>query len=76
VGSADFYGVYGLPVTIDGVRFPQAMGVFSTTAKGLYAYDTGATLESSGGVITVTNAEKGVVIRNGDNLLLEVVANR
>jgi hypothetical protein len=75
VGRADFYGVYSLPVA-DGMQFPRAMGVFSTTAKGLYGYDTGSTLGSSGGEITVTNAEKRVVIRAGDNLLLEVLARR
>ena len=74
VGNADYYGVYSLPVKVDGVQIPRAMGVFSTTAKGLYAYAQGATLESSGGSITVTSPEKHVAIRNGDHLLLEVVA--
>ncbi|WP_263365091.1 hypothetical protein [Edaphobacter bradus] len=74
VGNADYYGVYSLPVKIDGEKVPLAMGVFSTTAKGLYAYDPGATLESSGGLITVTSPEKHLAIRNGDNLLLEVLA--
>ena len=79
VGSADFYGVYSLPVKLqgsDGVMVPRAMGVFSTTVKGLYGYETGATLESSAGLITMTSPEKHAVIRNGDNLLLEVVASR
>ena len=76
VGSADYYGVYSLPVTVDGSGVPRALGVFSTTAVGLYGYETGATLESSGGLITMTSPEKHAVIRNGDNLLLEVVAGR
>jgi hypothetical protein len=79
VGTADFYGVYSLPVRIgevEGGLVPKAMGVFSTTAKGLYGYEHGATLESAGGSMTITSPEKSVVIRNGDNLLLEVVAPR
>ncbi len=77
VGSADYFGVYSLPVKAgDGEMVPRAMGVFSTTATGLYGYDPGDRLESSGGLITITNPERGVVIRNGDNLLLEVVAGR
>jgi hypothetical protein len=79
VGSADYFGVYSLPVKLqgaDGVIVPRALGVFSTTATGLYGYDPGDRLESSGGLITITNPERQVVIRNGDNLLLEVVAGR
>jgi hypothetical protein len=76
VGSADYYGVYSLPVKLDGAMVPRAMGVFSTTAKGLYGYDEGAQLESSGGLITITNPQKRVVIRNHDQLLLEVVGSR
>jgi hypothetical protein len=79
VGQADYYGVYSLPAKLqgaDGVTAPRAMGVFSTTAKGLYGYDEGAQLESSGGLITITNPEGQAVIRAGDNLLLEVVAIR
>jgi hypothetical protein len=74
VGNADYYGVYSLPVKIDGMQIPRAMGVFSTTAKGLYAFNHGAMLESSGGLITITSPEKHVALRNGDNLLLEVIA--
>jgi len=76
VGSADYYGVYSLPEKLqgaDGAMVPRAMGVFSTTAKGLYGYDEGARLESSGGLITITNPMGRAVIRDGDNLLLEVV---
>ena len=77
VGHADFYGVYSLPVKLsDGAAVPRAMGVFSTTAEGLYGYDTGAQLESSGGLITIRNPEKRAVIRAGDDMLLEVVAAR
>jgi hypothetical protein len=79
VGSADYYGVYSLPVKLegaDGVMIPRAMGVFSTTAKGLYGYDEGAQMESSGGAITITNPGGQAVIRAGDHLLLEVVAGR
>lgn len=75
VGRADYYGVYSLPVTLpDGAVVPRAMGVFSTTAQGLYGYETGAQLESSGGLITVTSPERRAVIRAGDSLLLEVIA--
>ena len=77
VGSADYFGVYSLPVKArDGEMVPRAMGVFSTTATGLYGYDPADRLESSGGSITITNPERRVVIRNGDNLLLEVIAGR
>jgi hypothetical protein len=79
VGSADFYGVYSLPATLKGTHgatVPRALGVFSTTAKGLYGYGEGAQMESSGGLITITNSSGHVVIRAGDNLLLEVVAGR
>jgi hypothetical protein len=78
VGSADYYGVYRLPATLqgsDGGMVPRAMGVFSTTAKGLYGYDEGAQLESSGGLITITNPMGRAVIRAGDHLLLEVVGS-
>jgi hypothetical protein len=78
VGSADYYGVYRLPATLqgrDGGMVPRAMGVFSTTAKGLYGYDEGAQSESSGGLITITNPMGRAVIRAGDHLLLEVVGS-
>lgn len=79
VGRADFYGVYSLPTKLQGsdsAMVPRALGVFSTTAEGLYGYDDGTRLVSSGGLITITNPERRVVIRAGDNLLLEVVASR
>jgi hypothetical protein len=61
---------------VDGAMVPRAIGVFSTTAKGLYGYYEGSELESSGGLITITNPKGQVVIRAGDHLLLEVVAGR
>jgi hypothetical protein len=79
VGHADYYGVYSLPTLLhapDRMVFPRAMGVFSTTAKGLYGYDEGTRLESSGGLITIANPMGRAVIRAGDHLLLEVVAGR
>ncbi|HEX3570942.1 MAG TPA: hypothetical protein VHU44_08970, partial [Acidobacteriaceae bacterium] len=76
VGSADYYGVYSLPAETGGVQFPRAIGIFSTTAKGMYGYEDGAKLESSGGAITITNPEGRAVIRAGEHLLLEVVAGR
>ena len=79
VGRADYYGVYSLPEKLsgaDGAMVARALGVFSTTAKGLYGYDDGTQLESSGGLITITNPMGHAVIRAGDNLLLEVVAGR
>jgi hypothetical protein len=79
VGRADYYGVYSLPVQLggeDGVMMPLAIGVFSTNAQGLYGYDTGSELESSGGLITITNSKGAAVIRAGDHLLLAVVAGR
>jgi hypothetical protein len=79
VGRADYYGVYSLPVQLggeDGVMMPLAIGVFSTNARGLYGYDVGSELESSGGLITITNPKGQAVIRAGDHLLLEVVAGR
>jgi hypothetical protein len=75
VGSADYHGVYSLPVKLDGAMVPRAMGVFSTTAKGLYGYDDGAQMESSSGLITITNLHGRVTIRNRDQMLLEVVAS-
>ncbi|WP_353070696.1 hypothetical protein [Tunturiibacter gelidiferens] len=79
VGYADYYGVYSLPATstIKGEpSFPHAMGVFSTTATGLYGFDEGTSLQSAGGTITLTRAAKKLLVRNGDNLLLEVLVSR
>ena len=72
VGRADYYGVYTLPA---GASPERAMGVFSTTATGLYGFESDTSLNSSGGVITLTRSGgKRLEMRDGDNLLLEVVA--
>ena len=76
VGRADYYGVYSLLEASpdDGPPFPRALGVFSTTAEGLYGFDSGSELRSVDGTITVTAPGKSLVLRNGDNLLLEVIS--
>ena len=76
VGTADYYGVYSLPSASpnDGPPFPRALGVFSTTAAGLYGFGSGTALRSADGTITLTGPGKSVELRNGDNLLLEVIA--
>jgi hypothetical protein len=76
VGHADYYGVYSLPAPSpgDGPSFPRALGVFSTTAAGLYGFGPGSALKSDDGTITLTGPGKSVGLRNGDNLLLEVLA--
>jgi hypothetical protein len=78
VGRADYYGVYSLPEPSpnDGSPFPRALGVFSTTAAGLYGFGGGSELRSADGAITLTGPGKSVELRNGDHLLLEVVAGR
>jgi hypothetical protein len=75
VGNADYYGVYSLPAASpsDGPSFPRALGVFSTTAAGLYGFGRGSEMTSVDGTITVTGPGKSVELRNGDNLLLEVI---
>jgi hypothetical protein len=74
VGHADYYGVYSLPASPgDGPSFPRALGVFSTTAAGLYGFGRGSVLTSVEGTITVTGPGKSIELRNGDNLLLEVL---
>jgi len=77
VGSADYYGVYTLPVksaTGEGTSFPRAVGVFSTTAAGLYGLDDGTRLVTEGDGITLTRPAKKLLLRDGDNMLLEVRA--
>jgi hypothetical protein len=77
VGSADYYGVYSLPSETGGMQFPLAVGIFSTTAKGMYGYASGTTLESSEGTITITSRKrKSAVVRAGEQMLLEVVGER
>ncbi len=77
VGRADYYGVYSMPAASpdDGPTFPRALGVFSTTASGLYGFGHGSALQSADGTITVTGPGKSIELRNGDNLLLEVIAS-
>ena len=76
VGRADYYGVYSLPAdsSNQGLPFPRALGVFSTTATGLYGFGGGCELRSTDGTVTVTGPGKSVELRNGDNLLLEVIS--
>jgi hypothetical protein len=76
VGQADYYGVYSLPASSpgDGPSFPRALGVFSTTAAGLYGFGRGNELKSADGTITVTGPGKSIELQNGDNLLLEVIS--
>ncbi len=75
VGRADYYGVYSLPAASpgDGPSFPRALGVFSTTVAGLYGFERGSALTSVDGTITITGRGKSIELRNGDNLLLEVI---
>jgi hypothetical protein len=74
VGFADYFGVYADPPprASGTAAIPHAIGVFSTNVKGLYGFDNGAALHASGGNITVTSPHK-LILRNGDNLLLEVL---
>jgi hypothetical protein len=76
VGYADRDGVYSLPSPSPdgGPALPRAMGVFSTTAAGLYGFAHGSAMQSADGTITVTGPGKSLELRNGDNLLLEVIA--
>jgi hypothetical protein len=79
VGYADYYGVYALPTSgAEGARvaLPRAIGVFSPTASGLYGFDEGTSLRSAGGLITLTRVGKKLLVRNGDNILLEVLASQ
>lgn len=75
VGFSDFYGVYADPVPggTGTAALPHAVGIFSTTAHGLYGFDNGAGLRSSDGSLTVTSPRK-LVLRTGDQMLLEVLA--
>jgi hypothetical protein len=77
VGRADYYGVYRLPSDTDEMQFPLAVGIFSTTARGMYGYSSETTLESSDGMITITSRKRnGAVVRAGEQMLLEVVGER
>lgn len=73
VGYADFHGVYANAPGGTGVgAIPRAVGVFSTTASGLYGFDERAALRSTRGVATLTSP-KDLVVRTGDAFLLEVL---
>jgi hypothetical protein len=74
VGFADFHGVYADPPpgASGPAAIPRAVGVFSTTAHGLYGFDFADKLSSSGGDITVT-ANGNLVLRTGDDLLLKAL---
>lgn len=77
VGFADFYGVYADPPAgnIGPDAIPHAVGVFSTSAHGLYGFDFSDKLSSSGTEITVT-ANRDLVLRSGDDLLLQILPAR
>lgn len=77
VGSADEHGVYSLPEPIQGSSaqpLPRALGVFSASATGLYGFGDGCTLRADDGTITLTRIGKTLKLRDGDDLLLQVVA--
>ncbi len=59
------------PTTAPNAALPRALGVFSSTAHGLYGFDFRATLTSPNGVITLT-APGRAELRSNDNLLLQV----
>ena len=75
VGFADFYGVYADPVPggTGAGAIPHAVGIFSTTVHGLYGFGEGASLQSVDGGLTVSSPGK-LVLRSGDQMLLEVLA--
>ena len=77
VGSADYFGVYTLPLKPadgKGPPFPRALGVFSATAAGLYGIEAGTSMQSASGTITLTRPDRKLLLRDGDHLLLEVVS--
>ena len=75
VGRADYHGVYSLPKPLDsgGPALPRALGVFSAGAAGLYGFGDACRLQSNGGTIILTCLGKRAVLRDGDDLLLEVI---
>ena len=76
VGFADYLGVYALPAPVsdlDPSPLPGALGVFSSSASGLYGFDQGSRLESGAGTLTLTRPTGRLQLRNGDNLLLKVL---
>jgi hypothetical protein len=79
VGFADYHGVYALPHAFGpgSSDLPLAVGVFSTNARGLYGFDDSVRLISTEtGLTTLTGPPGKVLIRRGDNLLLQVEAPR
>ena len=75
VGFSDFYGVYADPVagSTGAAAIPHAVGIFSTTAHGLYGFNDAASLRSANGNVTVNSPGK-LELRSGDQLLLVVAA--
>lgn len=75
VGFADYDGVYRLvDPSFAAPNFPLAMGVFSTSAHGLYGFDLETTLSSAGGTITIAGPPGKAGLHGGDHLLLRVIA--
>ncbi len=76
VGFADYSGVYADPPpnATGNAAIPRAMGVFSTTAHGLYGFEDGAAIQSTLPDTTITSPHS-LVLRDGDHLLLEVLPN-
>ena len=73
VGFANYTGVYKDPAAPE--ELPHAMGVFSTTASGLYGISN-LSVASPGGAgkpITLKATKSDWTIRSGSALLLEVV---
>ena len=75
VGFSDFYGVYADPLRggTGAAALPHAVGIFSTTAGGLYGFADTSTLRSNGNGFTVTSPGD-ITLRSGDQLLLRVAA--
>ncbi len=74
VGFANWHGVFANPPAgaTGSAAIPHALGVFSTTAEGLYGYPkTDSLAISSRGGTTITARGK-LALRDGSNLLLQV----
>ena len=74
VGFADYHGVYASPKTPQSL--PQALGVFSTTSSGLYGFAGSTMLSGEGSKTTISDLSRAVVLRKGDDLLLQVSCER
>ena len=73
VGRADYNGVYTLPVALRaGLPLPRAVGVFSTTARGLYGFGDEVRMAPGDGVLRMESAGGPVRLGWGDDLLVEV----